>query len=93
MNFVGGIAPLPARQRFEAGELPCAQDDDRLIVQMNLLAIDRPLHVDLELHPLQSARVHAAIENLITAAFGFGLIHRHLGIAQQILWLSVRRQA
>ena len=62
-------------------------------MQMNLASLDSAPHVDFELHSLEGAGVHARVEDLIARVFGLGLIHRHIGIAQQIFRLPLAGEA
>ena len=75
----------PARQRLEAGERLAVQRDDRLVVDLDLVALDRGQQLALELEPLDDLGLHAVLEDAVAAlAVALGAVHRDVGLAQQL---------
>ena len=67
---------LPAHERFEPFDLAGLQDDDGLVVQDELVAVDRALEVGLQLEPAQRGVVHRRFEHLVATLARF-LRHVH----------------
>ena len=71
MNSAGGtqaaLGMVPADQRLEAGDAALGDRDDRLVVDLELAALDGAPQVGLQPEELDRARVHAAVEDLVRA--------------------------
>ena len=77
---------IPAQQGLEPGDPTGREHDDRLVVDLELAALDRPPQVGLEPQPLHDARVHRLIEDDVPLlAQRLGPIHRRVGVAEQVL--------
>ena len=77
---------LPPHERFDTGDRASLEDDDRLVVEHELLLLDRAAQIGLQLDPLQRHRVHLRRESLVPSlAARLGHVHRHVGVAQQII--------
>ena len=75
---------LPADQRLEAGDLAAGEGDDRLVVEGELLALDRLAQLLLDLEPEQGAGPHLGVEELAAGpALFLGPVHRRVGVADQ----------
>ena len=77
---------LPAHKRFDFGDPARFQIDDRLIIDAELAQADRTTHIQFKLQAFHSTRIHAAVEDgIVCFAAGLGTIHRHVGVAQEIV--------
>ena len=77
---------VPAQQRFDAGHASRGDVDLRLVVELQLAALERVAQIVLQRQPLQRAAVHRRREHLIrVAARVLGAIHRVVGVRQQRL--------
>ena len=73
---------VPAQQRFHAPHDPGAEADDRLIVQLELLALDGAAQCRFELESFLDIRVHVGLVRLRTALPPtLGEVHRDIGVA------------
>ena len=78
----------PADQRLGADDVTFRNRDDRLVVQEELVALERMPQVALDLQPRQRLGVHRAIEHLVSSATGvLGAVHRDVGAAQDVFRL------
>ena len=72
MKRVGGTIScsdtLPANQRFGTDDTPCAHVDARLIVQLELLTLERAAQLVLQLESLRDQRVQLGGEELEVVA-------------------------
>ena len=78
---------LPAQQRLDA-EHPrgVGEHDLGLVGERELPGGERVAQLGLELEPLDGARAHRAVEELqLRLAVLLGLVHRGVGVAQQLL--------
>ena len=76
---------LPPHEGFEPFDLAGLQDDDRLVVQDELVAVDRSLQVGLQLEAAQRGVVHRRFEHLVaTLACFLRHVHRDVRVAQQL---------
>ena len=57
----------PAQQRLDAVVGALIEADDRLVVDLELLELERPLELGLELEPLDHALVHRGLEDAVAA--------------------------
>ena len=74
----------PAHQRLEAGDLAAAQGDQRLVVERQLVALERLAQLALDLEPAQRPGPHLGVEELAAGAAAFlGPVHRRVGVADQ----------
>ena len=77
------------RQRTSAsnaGDRVGPQVVDRLVDEHQLVALDRPLQVHLEVQALDDRRVHLGLEDRVAAlAARLGAVHRQVGVAKQRL--------
>ena len=77
---------VPAQQRLEAGDPLALEVDHRLVVDLELAALDRPPEVALEGHLGDGLGVHVGVEQLVAAlAAALGAVHRGVGVAQDVL--------
>jgi hypothetical protein len=80
---------LPADQRLEADHPVAGQLDGRLVVQLELAALQRQPQVGLELEPLDQPGEHLRVVAGVAAAAGrLGLVHGQVGVAHQLLGLT-----
>ena len=80
------LGVVPAHQRLDADDLAAAQSDHRLVVQFELLALERVAQLALGLEPAHRARPHLGVEDLAApAAALLGPVHRRVGVADQQL--------
>ena len=76
---------LPAQQRFECHDLLRLDLDDRLVVHVELAALQRGAQERLDGDALLQAPVHDGAEELeVVAAAVLGLVHGGVGVAQQL---------
>ncbi len=81
---------LPTNQRLKAGQLSAVEGDDGLIVNAQLVAIDRAAQVVLHLQQINRVRVHSFIEYFVTGLpLRFGAVHRSVRITQHVLGMIV----
>ena len=97
MNSAGGvIVPSGRFQRTSASKphaLARLQLDDRLVVDAELLALERAPELRFEREPLDRRRMHRRIERLVlAAALRLGAVHRGVGVAQQVVGAAVLRR-
>ncbi len=80
----GGMSP--AHEGLEPGDPSAREPDDRLVVDPELLAMDGPAQVALEVQAPQRRRVHVLLEELVEPlAGGLGRVHGGVGVAQQLV--------
>ena len=76
---------IPAHERLDAGDLARLQQDDRLIEQRELVAVDRVAQIGLELEPLHRLGVHARfVAAVLSLPALLRDVHRHVRVAQQV---------
>ena len=64
---------------------------DRLVVQLELVCVDRLLQLGAELEPLDDALVHRGLEHPVAPlAVSLGHVHGHVGVAQELGGLGNR---
>src|SRR4029450_2010356 len=74
----------PADQRFDAASVELAGIDDRLVMQLELIARDRSAHVILELAALARCRLHGGLEQAVAiASERLGPVEGEIGILEQ----------
>src|SRR5439155_24894878 len=67
---------------------PASEAEDRLVGKHQLVALDRPLQIDLEVEALDDRRVHAGLEDRVAAlAAPLCPLDRQVRVAQQRLGL------
>ena len=77
---------LPAHQRLLGDQAAGVEVDDRLEVQRELLALDREPQLLLQTMALEHRGAHARVEHLeLALARGLGLVHGHVGVADELL--------
>ena len=75
---------VPADERLDSGHPAVEEAEDRLIDHRELLALERPLQVHLELQALDDRRVHARLVHGVAAlATALRAVHCEVGVAQQ----------
>ena len=80
------LGVLPADQRLEAGDLAGAQADHRLVVERELVAVERVAQLAFDLEPAHRAGPHLGVEEDAAGAAAFlGPVHRRVGVADQQL--------
>ncbi len=72
----------PAHQRLQAGDLP-VEADLGLVVQLDLVGVQRPAQVAEETEPVRRVGVPLGLVDLDPGAVPLRLVHRHVGAAQQ----------
>ena len=96
-EFVGRhwlAVALPANQRLEADAHPGRERDDRLVVDLEGVGLDRVAQIAFEAEPIDRARVHVGVEQLVPrAASRLGVIHRRIGIAHHLFGIDVLHPA
>ena len=90
MNTAGGTMPLTGWHQRASASKPVMtlrlQVDERLVVQLELVALDRVAKVHFELAPVVEIRVHRAIVELVgAAAFRLDRVEREVGSHQQFV--------
>ena len=90
MNLSGSSCPRVGWfQRTSASSpaiAPLLEVEDRLVVELELGGLDRPLEIDLELDPLDDVGVHVRGVGAVAAlALGLGPVHREVGVAKERL--------
>ena len=77
--------PVPAGERLERDERPPLEVDDRLVVDAELAALDRPLDGEGELLPLADPRVHLRLVRDEAALPGpLRVVHGDVRVPQQL---------
>jgi hypothetical protein len=85
---------FPARQRLEAAQRIGLQRVQRLVGEGQLALADRAPQVGFELQAAAELFVQAGVEQREPAlAFGLGLVHRQVGVAQHLVGLAVAHVA
>ena len=90
MNSDGRHEPadrvVPADQRFEAGHSAVGRRHQRLVVEFELLVLDRFGQFEFEHPALADLGIHAVgKEAAAIAAVGLGPVEREVGVAQQLV--------
>ena len=76
----------PAHQRLDGDDPALVEVDERLVVELELVVVERAAQVLLELEALHHAPAHAAVEQLeARAAAVLGAIHGDVGVAHDRL--------
>ena len=80
------LGVLPADQRLEAADLAGAEVDDRLVVERQLVAVERVAQLAFDLEPAHRTGPHLGVEEHAAGAAAFlGPVHRRVGVADQQL--------
>src|ERR1700704_2023163 len=83
-GYEAALGMTPANQCFDAASVELARVDDRLVMQLEFVARDRPAHVVLELAALACRRLHGGLEQAVAVASErFGPIEGEVGILEQ----------
>ena len=87
---VGGDGPAlavrPARERLDAAQPAVAHVHDRLVVQLDLVAVDRAPEVGGEREALDGAGEHRRLERAVTGlAAALRRAHRQVGCAHELV--------
>jgi hypothetical protein len=96
MNSVGPIEPVlrvvPAHQRFHAAQAVAHAVDLGLVVQLELLELDRAAQVALQLQLLGGVGAHVGLEHhVVAAARALGLVHGRVGVGHELVGLALFR--
>jgi hypothetical protein len=76
---------LPAHQRLEARHAAEVEVDDRLVVEHELLVLDRPLELLAAVEPCQRVHVHVGgVDGELVRPAALGGVHGQVGVAQQV---------
>ena len=82
---------IPPHERLEALDAASPEVDDRLVVQGELAADQRPPEVGLHLEELERAPVHRRLEHdALALAVGLRRVHRGVRVADQVVRLGGR---
>ena len=74
---------LPAKQRLDAVVAALIEADDGLVVDLELVQLERALQLRLQLEPLDHALVHRRLEDAIAAlAVALRHVHGDVGVAE-----------
>ena len=89
-NSSGGTRPRSGWCQRSSASNPIVRSsleiDQRLVVQLELVALDRMAQVALDRHPLDEPVAQGDVERLETPASELlGAVHRGVGVAQQLL--------
>ena len=77
---------LPAKQRLDAVVAALIEANDGLVVDLELVQLERPLQLRLQLEPLDDALVHRRLEDAVAAlAVALRHVHGDVGVAEQLL--------
>ena len=86
------LGVLPADQRLEAGDLAGAQADHRLVVEGQLVAVERVAQLAFDLEPAQRpARISASNSTQRARPLFLGPVHGRVGVADQQLGVGRAR--
>ena len=86
------LGVVPAHQRLDAGDLAGAEAIDRLVVQLELVALERVAQLALGLEAAHGAGPHLGVEELAAGAAALlGPVHRGVGVADQQLGVDGSR--
>ena len=80
------LGVVPAHERLDRRDPAAGQVDGRLVVDHELVALERLLELGLQLEALERGEVHVRLEELVAAlAAALGDVHGHVRVAQQLL--------
>lgn len=74
----------PTDQRLQSGDMP-VEADLGLVVQLDIAGIQGAAQIAQQAEPVRGVAVPLGLVELDTAAVALGLVHRHIGAAQQSL--------
>jgi hypothetical protein len=84
------LGVVPAHECLDAGRGARAERDLRLVVEHELVAVERAMQVVLERQPLHGAPAQLVAEHLAAAAAALGGVHRRVRLTQQPLGAPAR---
>ena len=81
---------VPAQQRLESADAPVSQGNNRLVVQLELVPLDRVAEVGLDEQALLGRHPHRGVEDL-KARFAklLGPVHRGVGVSKYVRGLLI----
>ena len=83
-DALAGVAP--AHERLDGHDAALVEVDERLVVELELVALERVAQVVLEREALDHAAADVLVEELVArAAQVLGALHRHVGVAHERL--------
>ena len=86
------VGMVPADQRLERADAVVLEVEQRLVIELELAALDREAQVGFELAALPAPAVEALLEESVGAAPGFlGAVEREVGVAQQVVGVAAVR--
>ena len=90
MNSIGGISPrvgmAPAQERLDAGDGLILEADQGLVVELELVALERRWRSARSARRATTSVVHRGLEQAVAAlAVGLGDVHRGVGVADQLV--------
>ncbi len=90
MKSLGAMKPrvvrLPAQQRLHADDLPAVDVDLGLVVELEVLVLERGAQLALERQQLAELERHVVLEDLVMAAAGvLGGVHRDVRVANEVV--------
>src|ERR1035437_4993587 len=84
---------VPADQRFKANKRCVVKTNDGLVVKLKLIPLDRKAKIGLELQPGDRTDMHLLIEDHVIFLVVLRVIHRDVGVTQDILGFGIFRVA
>src|SRR5262245_52120490 len=86
------VRMAPPYQSLESAHAAGRQMNNGLVEHTEFLPVDRPPQIGFELKEIYGARMHSFIEDYISGfSKRFRLIHRRIGVSEQIVRLLVPR--
>jgi hypothetical protein len=86
------LAVRPAQQRLAGQDALGFQVEQRLVVQLECLALQRVAQVQFQIAPRQGVRFHLGLEPApCAAALGLCPVQRHVGVAQELVRVEAGR--
>ena len=80
---------VPPHQRLKSHEARVVETDDRLVVELKFVPLDRVSQIGLELQPRHGTNVHALVKDNVILFVILGIIHRDVGVAENVLGLGI----
>lgn len=76
---------LPSDERLHADQIPADDLHFRLIVENELVSLDRPAKLHFQLQPADRGEVHRRVEDFVSrSSVGLRLVHGDVGVADEV---------